>query len=78
MNKIIVIIIIILIATLGFFFWKNEMKKDVVKTTTPAQVLENSINADTVGEIDASLNEIDINTGIDADLKSIDNDLQNI
>jgi 3-isopropylmalate dehydratase small subunit len=78
MNKIIIIIIILLIAALGFIFWKNEIKKDLVKTPTPAQILENSIKADTVDEIDVSLEDININSDVDEDLKNIDAELQNI
>jgi hypothetical protein len=78
MNKITVTIIIILIAILALLLWRNDVQKKRVPGVTPTQALENSIKADTISDIDAKLDEIDINNGTDEDLKNIDADLQNI
>ncbi len=73
-NTIVSIFVIIIVVILGIVFWKYSSNKEVVQES-PIQALEKETSADTTDKIDANLNAVDVNT--DADLKAIDDELNN-
>jgi uncharacterized protein YpmB len=73
-NTIVSIFVIIIVVILGIVFWKYSSNKEVVQES-PIQALEKETAADTTDKIDANLNAVDVNT--DADLKAIDDELNN-
>ena len=75
-NTIISFVIIIVVIVLGVIFYKYSATKNV--SESPIQALDKAIQADTTDEIDASLNSIDVNSSTDADLKAIDDELNNL
>ncbi len=74
-NTIISFLVIIVVVILGVIFYKYLLKQ---APESPTQVLEREAGADTTDEIDNSLNSIDVDASMDADLKAIDDELNNI
>ncbi len=74
-NTVISFVIIIAVVILGVIFY-NYMPKQAPETAT--QTLERESGADTTDEIDANLNSVDVDASINADLKAIDDELNNI
>jgi hypothetical protein len=74
-NTIISFLVIIVVVILGVIFYKYLPKQ---APESPTQVLEREAGADTTDEIDNSLNSVDVDASMDADLKAIDDELNNI
>ena len=75
-NTIISFVIIIVVIVLGVIFYKYSSMKNTPES--PIEALDKATQADTTDQIDASLNSIDVNSSTDADLKAIDDELNNL
>lgn len=75
-NTTLTIFAVIVIILLGAVVWKYSAKKEV--PLTPAQELSASTQADTTTSIDSSLNSINTDSTVDADLNSVDAGLKNL
>jgi hypothetical protein len=71
-----IIIPIVAVIIIGFVVWKYSAKKEV--PLTPAQELNSATESDTTTSIDSSLNSINTDSTVDADLNGVDADLKAI
>jgi hypothetical protein len=75
-NKIITIVsVIVILGLVWFFVSKNSLEK---VQETPIEVLERSTQDDTVVDIEAQLNSIDINASSSEDFQDTDMEIQSL
>jgi hypothetical protein len=83
-KKIIYTIVIIIVIILFTIFWKDSNKEPapVLPAVTPSEVQEEAtqpvFSPDTPTTINGDLDKMDINSGIDTDLNSIDGDIKTL
>ncbi|MEI7688769.1 MAG: hypothetical protein WCI91_01135 [Candidatus Nomurabacteria bacterium] len=83
-KKIIYTLVIIIVIILFTIFWKNSNKETtpvlpvVTPSTTQTETTTPEIQVDTPATINGDLDKMDINSGIDTDLNSMDGDIKTL
>lgn len=83
-KKIIYTIVIIIVIILFTIFWKDSNKEPapVLPIVAPSEVQEGTtqpvVQPDTPATINGDLDKMDINSGIDTDLNSMDGDIKTL
>jgi uncharacterized membrane protein YvbJ len=76
-NTLVSIFVIVVVIILGIIFWKYSAKNQNLPET-PVQALDKETQADTTDQIDSNLDSVNVDTNTDADLKAIDDQLNNL
>ncbi len=78
-NTVIIIIAIIILAIITLITLRARNEKQVSAPTTPVEIdLKKAIEADSTADINVSLDNIDLTDTSDDDLKSVDQELENL
>jgi len=81
MNKNLLYGVLVVVVIIAFtIIWKNSQKEEMSRevNTAPETTLDERVKIDTPALITEDLNKIDLDSGIDIDLKAIDEDLSTL